>query len=141
MPSVTRARRAIFARHCHPYSAWTRWATTPLTLVPIWTRRWDHALLLGVWLAVNPFVFGEPKHHRAWATRAMLGEELWISGRPRDAAVVISGVASAVSACAVVAARRRRLKPAVVAVTVQMALTMVYWQLMVRYFERRQPSK
>jgi hypothetical protein len=31
LPHVARIRRAIFARHCNPWSAWTRWASTPLT--------------------------------------------------------------------------------------------------------------
>nr|WP_241011133.1 DUF6653 family protein [Mycobacterium gordonae] len=133
-------RRAIFARHCNPWSAWTRWASTPLTLVPIWTRRPIHAVLVGAWLAINPFVFGKPHDHRAWATRAMLGEELWITRRPRDAAMVVSGVTSAVAAVGVVAARRRRLRPALLAVAAQMALTMLYWQQMVGYLERASPE-
>jgi len=138
MASVARVRRAIFARHCNPWSAWTRWASTPLTLVPVWTRRRSHALLLVGWLAVNPFVFGKPPHERAWATRAMLGEELWISRRPRDAAMVVSVLTSVISVVAMIAARRRRLRPAAVATAAQMALTMVYWQQMVRYYDHRQ---
>ena len=67
----------------------------------------------------------------------MLGEELWISRRPRDAAMVISAVTSVAALSAVIAARRRRLIPAVIATTVQMALTLVYWQQMVRYFDRQ----
>ncbi len=130
-------RRAIFARHANPWSAWTRWVSTPLVLVPIWTRRWGHAVVIGFWLAVNPFVFGKPADERAWSTRAMLGEELWITRRPRDAAMVVSAVTSGVALSAVVAARRHRLLPALIATAVQMALTLVYWEQMVRYFERQ----
>jgi hypothetical protein len=130
-------RRAIFARHCHPWSAWTRWASTPLTLVPVWTRRWSHAVVIGLWLAVNPFIFGKPADHRSWATRAMLGEEQWITQRPRDAAAAVSGVTSVVAVVGIVAARRRRMVPTAVATAVQMALTMVYWGQMVRYFDRQ----
>lgn len=132
-----RVRRAIFARHCNPWSAWTRWATTPLILVPVWTRRWRHAALVAFWFAVNPFGFGKPAHHRAWATRAMLGEELWISRRPRDAAMFVGAATSAAAAVAVLAARRRKLLPAALATAVQMVLTLVYWEQMVRYFERQ----
>lgn len=136
MLAVARVRRAMFARHCNPWSAWTRSASTPLALVPVWTRRSDHAVLLGLWLAVNPFVFGEPGYERAWSTRAMLGEELWITNRPRDAAMVVSALTSAVALSAVLAARRRRLAPAAIAVAVQMTLTLGYWEQMVRYFVR-----
>lgn len=105
--------------------------------MPPWTRRWSHAAWIALWLAVNPFVFGKPAHHRAWSTRAMLGEELWISRRPRDAAALVSAATSAAALGAVLAARRRRLRPALIAVAVQMALTLVYWQQMVRYLERQ----
>ncbi len=92
-------------------------------------------MLIGVWLAANPFVFGKPAHSRAWSTRAMLGEELWITRRPRDAALAVSALTSAVSLGAVVAARRHRLAPAAIATAAQMAMTLVYWGQMVRYFE------
>jgi hypothetical protein len=92
--------------------------------------------LIALWLAVNPFVFGKPAHERAWSTRAMLGEELWISRRPRDAARLVSAVTSLAALSALVAARRRRLIPAVIATAVQMALTLVYWEQMVRYLDR-----
>ncbi|WP_173817498.1 DUF6653 family protein [Mycobacterium sp. IEC1808] len=135
-PTLARVRRAVFARHCNPWSAWTRWATTPLTLVPVWTRRWRHAAWVAVWFAVNPVVFGKPAHERAWSTRAMLGEELWISRRPRDAAMLVSALTSASAVGAVAAARRHRLGPTAIATAVQMALTLVYWQQMVRYLGR-----
>jgi hypothetical protein len=137
MLTVARIRRAIFARHCNPWSAWTRWASTPLPLVPVWTRRWSHAVVAALWLAVNPFVFGTPADEHAWSTRAMLGEEQWVSRRPRDAAMVVGAVTSVAALSAVVAARRRRLVPALVATVVQMALTLVYWEQMARYFDRR----
>ncbi len=89
-----------------------------------------------LWLAVNPFVFGKPAQQGAWSTRAMLGEELWISRRPRDAATVVSGLTSAAAVVAVVAARRHRLLPAAIATALQMSLTLIYWEQMVRYLER-----
>ena len=92
-------------------------------------------MLIGLWLAANPFVFGKPAYSPAWSTRAMLGEELWITRRPRDAALAVSALTSAVSLGAVVAARHRRLAPAPIATAVQMAMTLVYWEQMVRYFE------
>jgi hypothetical protein len=129
-------RHALFARHANPWSAWTRWASTPLVLVPLWTRRWNHAALVGAWLTANPVVFPKPTDDRAWATRAILGEELWITRRPKDAALVVSAAASIAGVAAVVAARRRRLRPAATATAVQMGLTLVYWELMSRYRQR-----
>ena len=98
-------------------------------------------MLLAAWLAVNPFIFGKPAHQRAWSSRAMLGEELWISRRPRDAAMFVSAVTSAASLGAVIFAGRHRLVPAAIATVVQMALTLVYWEQMVRYFERETQAR
>lgn len=86
---------------------------------------------------LNPVVFGKPKDDHAWATRAMLGEELWITERPADSAMLVSAVTSAVAVGGVLAARHRRLRSAAIATALQMALTMVYWAQMVRYFDRR----
>src|SRR5690242_20600100 len=117
---IARVRRAIFARHAHPLSAWSRWATTPLVLLPVWTRRRSHALMVAIWFALNPVIFPKVSDERPWATRAMLGEELWISRRPRDSATALSVVTSMVAVVALVAARRHRALPAAVAVATQM---------------------
>ena len=98
-------------------------------------------MLLAMWLAVNPFIFGKPAHEGAWSTRAMLGEELWISRRPRDAAMFVSVLTSAFSLSAVISGRSHRLAPAAIATVVQMALTLVYWEQMVRYFEREMRAR
>jgi hypothetical protein len=139
--AVARMRRAVFARHSNPWSAWSRWATAPLVLVPVWTRRWTHAGIVALWFAINPVVFPKPAHDRAWATRAMLGEEQWLVDRPKDAGLGVNAVASAAGVAAVVAARRRQLMPAAVATAAQMALLLVYWELMARYLDRQQESR
>jgi hypothetical protein len=139
--TVARLRHAMFERHSNPWSAWTRWASTPLVLVPVWTRRRRDAALVAGWLAVNPVLFPKPDHDRAWATRAMLGEEQWIVDRPRDASMVLSAVTGAISVGALVAAKRHHLRAAVVATAVQMALVLVYWELMARLFDQRRSPR
>lgn len=137
MPTITRIRRAMFARHANPWSAWTRWATTPLILVPVWRRSWRDAAWVSVWFALNPVIFPAPADQAAWSTRAMLGEEQWIIARPRDTALLVNLAGGAATAAALLYARRRRLGPTAIATVVAMALTMGYWALMVRYFDRR----
>ncbi|MCP2167879.1 hypothetical protein LX83_004752 [Goodfellowiella coeruleoviolacea] len=66
----------------------------------------------------------------------MLGEEQWLVERPRDAALGVNAAATVAAVIGVVAARRRRLGPAVAATAVQMALLLVYWALMARYLAR-----
>lgn len=135
--TVARIRRAIFARHANPWSAWSRWATTPLILLPVWRRSWRDAAWVSAWFALNPVIFGEPAGRSAWSTRAMLGEEKWITDRPRDTALLVNLAGAAATATALVTARRRQLLPTVTATAAAMMLTMGYWALMVRYFDRR----
>ncbi len=133
---VARWRRAVFARHANPWSAWSRWASTPLLLVPVWTRRWRHAAPVALWFAVNPVLFAPPRDTAAWSTRAMLGEEQWIIDRPRDAALALNTVGSLALAAALWAAWRRRPRAMLGATAVTMVVTLGYWGLMVRYHDR-----
>lgn len=136
MEEWRRLKRVVFARHSNPWSAWTRWASAPLMLVPVWRRSWCDAALVSVWMAVNPVVFGEPAHEREWATRAVLGEEQWIAERPMDTAMAVDVAATAAGLVAMVAARKRRALPAAAATALEMGLLMVYWELMARYYDR-----
>ncbi|WP_028648975.1 DUF6653 family protein [Nocardiopsis sp. CNT312] len=130
-----RLRRSVFARHSHPWSAWSRWATTPLVLLPVWTRSRKHAAAVAVWFALNPVVFPKPADDRAWPTRAMLGEEMRMTDRPRDAATAVNAAASAAMLAAMASARRRRSVPAAVSCAASMALLLVYWDLAARYYD------
>jgi hypothetical protein len=134
-------KRKVFARHSNPWSAWSRWASTPLVFVPVWNRRWNQAALVGAWMAVNPIIFPVPRHDRAWSTRAVLGEELWISERPRDTAMAFNAAASVAGVIALTAARKRRPALTTGAVAAQMALTLGYWRLMAEYYERSQRDR
>ena len=137
---LSRLTRTVFARHSNPWSAWTRWLSTPLVLVPLWTRRWSHAAIVGTWMAVNPVIFPRPQDDRAWSTRAVLGEERWIAERPRDTAMAVDAAATLAGVVALVAARRHRAAPAAGATAVVMALLMVYWRLMAQYYDRHRSA-
>ncbi|GAA1979604.1 hypothetical protein GCM10009718_15500 [Isoptericola halotolerans] len=136
MEDWRKVKRLVFARHSNPWSMWTRWASTPLMLVPVWRRSPRDAALVGLWMAVNPVVFREPAHDRAWATRAALGEEQWIAERPMDTAMAVDVAATAALLAAMVAAHRRRAVPAAAATALGMGLLMAYWELMARYYDR-----
>ena len=136
MEDWRKVKRVVFARHSNPWSMWTRWASTPLMLVPVWRRSRRDAALVGLWMAVNPVVFSKPAHDRAWATRAALGEEQWIAKRPMDTAMAVNVAATAALLVAMVAAHQRRAVPATAATALEMGLLMAYWELMARYYDR-----
>jgi hypothetical protein len=92
---IKRLLREVFKHHSNPWSAWTRLLSVPLVFVPIWTRSWREGAVVAVWLIVNPIMFREPNNDKAWATRAMLGEEMWIAERPLDRAMALGVGATA----------------------------------------------
>ncbi|MFI0453279.1 DUF6653 family protein [Actinomadura sp. 6N118] len=139
--AFARVRSAVFARHSNPWSAWSRWATAPLLLVPVWTRSWPHAAVVGAWFAVNPVLFPEPADQRAWATKAVLGEELWLLDHRRDAGLAVDAAASGALMIALFGAWRRRPVSAAVATGAQMLLLLVYWELMARYYETHRDAE
>jgi hypothetical protein len=107
----------------------------------MWTRKWTHAVPVVAWMIANAVVFPEPAHERAWATRAVLGEEMWIVERPRDAAMAVNAASTMFLAAALIAARKRMLAPAVAATAGAMALIMVYWKQMADYHDAKQASR
>jgi hypothetical protein len=71
----------------------------------------------------------------------VLGEELWITERPRDTAMAVNAAATLAGITALIAARRHRAAPAVGATAVMMALLLVYGWLMARYYnQHRRPN-
>jgi hypothetical protein len=129
----------MFRRHAHPVSAWSRLLSTPLLLVPLWTRRWWLYLPIGAWFAINPVMTPPARDTSSLATRAILGEESWTRD-PGSAPVVLalSGAASASLVGAMVAAYQHRRVASIAAVGLCMALTLCEWKLWADRFTREQ---
>ena len=138
---IKQLTKKVFARHSNPWSAWTRLFSAPLVFVPIWNRSWREGAILGVWLILNPIVFPEPKDDEAWATRAMLGEEMWIAKRPLDWAMAINVGATAFGLGGLWGAYKQRLLPTAVCTVGQMALLLAHWHEMVLYYERHRDER
>jgi hypothetical protein len=136
-----RLLREVFRYHSSPWSAWTRLLSVPLVFLPIWTRSWRQGAIVGVWLIANPIVFPEPKDDKAWATRAMLGEEMWIVERPLDRAMALSVGATACNLGGVWGAYKRLLLPTVVCTVGQVGLLLAYWREMALYYERHRGER
>ena len=138
---IKQLTRKIFAHHSNPWSAWTRLFSAPLVFVPIWNRSWRQGAILGVWLTINPVVFPEPKDDKAWATRAMLGEEIWIAKRPLDRAMALNVAATALGLGGVWGALRRRPLPTAVCAVGQVAMLLAYWREVALYYERHRDER
>jgi hypothetical protein len=138
---IRRLLREVFRHHSNPWSAWTRLLSVPLVFVPIWNRSWREGAIVVVWLIVNPIMFREPKNDKAWATRAMLGEEMWIAKRPLDRAMALNVGASALGLYGVWGAYKRRLFLTAVCIVGEVALLLAYWREMALYYERHRGER
>jgi hypothetical protein len=137
VPSEDRFYAWMFQRHAHPLSAWSRLLSTPLLLVPLWTRRWWLYLPIGAWMAVNPVITPPAHNTSSFATRAMLGEESW-SRDPKSEPMVLAltGMASVSLVGAMVAGYRRSKTGAVAGTAIFTALTLWQWKLWADRFTR-----
>ena len=74
-----------WARHANPASGWSRAITgLPAIVLPAVSRIWigwwavPLAILCIAWLIINPRLFPPPENDRAWMTRGVLGERMWV---------------------------------------------------------------
>ncbi|MDJ0590488.1 MAG: hypothetical protein QNJ72_10885 [Pleurocapsa sp. MO_226.B13] len=72
-------------RHANPWSVGTRFTVLPLLILAIWSRLWlgwfsllPVAIAL-LWMWFNPRVFPQPKSTNNWASKAVLGERVWLN--------------------------------------------------------------
>lgn len=72
-------------RHANPWSVWTRNSVLPILIIAFWSRTW-----LGWWslipiavgllcMILNPHLFSPPKSTDNWASKAVLGERVWMN--------------------------------------------------------------
>ena len=75
----------VWARHANPLSVWTRYAALPILIVAVWSRVWIGwwsvlpIAAISVWIWLNPRVFRRPASTQNWASKAVLGERVWLN--------------------------------------------------------------
>ena len=83
--SLFRMTDEVWARHANPWSVWTRYLALPVLILSIWSRAWIGPwsllpiLLSIVWIWINPRVFAIPSSTKTWASKAVLGERVWLN--------------------------------------------------------------
>ena len=76
---------ATWRRHANPWSVWTRTSALPLLALAVWSRAWLGWWSLGLlalamaWTWFNPRIFPVPTSTDNWASRAVLGERVWLN--------------------------------------------------------------
>ena len=87
-----------WARHANPWSVWTRFTAFPALILAVWSRawlgRWAAVPIFGavLWTWLNPRLFERPRSTDNWASKAVLGERVWMN---RDAVPIPPGTGPA----------------------------------------------
>jgi hypothetical protein len=82
---VTILSERTWIRHANPWSVWTRYGAFPVLVVAVWSHHWiSWWSLLPIaaavaFLYVNPWLFPPPRSTRNWASKAVLGERVWLT--------------------------------------------------------------
>jgi hypothetical protein len=72
-------------KHSNPVSVWTRYSVLPIIVIAFWSRIWIDwwCLVPGIisilWLFFNPVFFKKPKSTKNWASKAVLGERVFLN--------------------------------------------------------------
>lgn len=80
-----RMDESTWQRHANPWSVYTRMATLPLLIMAVWSRAWwgwwalVPILLVLLWIWLNPRLFPPPQSTDNWASKAVLGERVWLN--------------------------------------------------------------
>lgn len=75
----------VWERHANPWSVWTRFSALPLLILAIWSRVWlgwwslVPTVAVLIWIWINPRVFPKPRSTGNWASKAVLGERVWLN--------------------------------------------------------------
>lgn len=72
-------------KHANPISVWIRYSVLPVIVLAFWSRAWISwwclipGLLSILWMFFNPVVFRKPKSTKNWASKAVLGERVYLN--------------------------------------------------------------
>ena len=71
-------------KHANPWSVWTRYSVLPIIMLAFWSRVWIGwwsvipVIISLAWVFFNPLLFKKPKSTKNWASKAVLGERVWL---------------------------------------------------------------
>ena len=72
-------------KHANPLSVYTRYSVLPILILAFWSRVWFGRwsiiciVLALFWVWLNPRFFNKPKSTNNWASKAVMGERVWLN--------------------------------------------------------------
>jgi hypothetical protein len=138
---MKRASQRTWRRHSNPWSVWTRILSYPLVYLPFWNRSLKQGVAVAVWFAANPVLFPAPEDNESWATRGVLGEELWTAERPRDLSTLLTAASAVFFAGGLLAAFNRRLRLMMLCAIAAYLLKLWYIDRMTFYYDQHRNDR
>jgi hypothetical protein len=87
-------------------------------------------------------LFPEPKEQQqSWATRGVLGEQLWTAERPQDLSMLLSGASATFFAGGLLTAYKRQLWPLMFYASAAYLLKLWYIDRMTFYYEQHRKQE
>jgi hypothetical protein len=126
---------STWKRHSNPWSVWSRILSYPLVYIPFWNRSWKQGAAVAAWFAANPVIFREPEDDSSWATRSVLGEQLWTATRRRDIPMALNAASAVFFAGALLGAYRRHFWPMMFCGGPSLLLKLWFLDRMTFYYE------
>ncbi len=72
-------------KHANPVSVYTRYSVLPILILAFWSRiwlGWWSVICIAValfWVWLNPRFFNKPRSTNNWASKAVMGERVWLN--------------------------------------------------------------
>ena len=128
-------KEQTWERHSNPWSVWKRGLTNSLVYFPVCNRSWHQALPIGAWFLLNPRLFPPPKDGSSWATRSVLGEQIWTRKLRADVPMSISILSGLFFLVALYSAYARQLRRLVSFGSLALGFKLWFLQRMVTYYD------
>ncbi|WP_394349511.1 DUF6653 family protein [Natronococcus pandeyae] len=129
--------RFFWSGHANPTSVWTYVVAYPTLILAIY--RQNRPLLAGILLfvGINPLVAPPPENDDAWATRVVLGEQVWLEqGILSSKETLFTAVCAPIYLYTIRAAIERDPVRTVVGTVVSMVLMFLFFSRMVSLYEK-----
>lgn len=131
------AQRMFWSRHASPWSVWLFVMAYPVLILAVYRR--DRSLLAGTLLSVvaNIVLVSPPQTDEAWATRVVLGEQVWIEHGilSEKNALLVTTAGAMVHLYTLRSALNRRPVRTAVGTVVSLGLMFLFFDRMVRLYD------
>lgn len=130
--------RLFWSGHANPWSVRTFVVAYPMLVLAIYRRQRPLLVVTLIFVVLNPILAPPPADDRAWATRVVLGERVWLEeGIFPSWDLLFALLAAPVYLFTLASAAKRRPIRTVLGTTASMVVMLLFFDRMVRKYDER----